>query len=106
MRSVVAGHLQFLFVEASFGGQVWLVCCVRLPDRVDTARTGPPAPEVVLPAFAAWPVALRRPAPPGEPITIVAEAASTCVGLVMVSHMSSQSGCGQRRSPSPTSRVS
>ena len=27
-------------------------------------RFRPPAPEVVLPAFAAWPAALRRPAPP------------------------------------------
>ena len=27
----------------------------------------PPAPEVVVPAFAAWPAALRRPAPPPVP---------------------------------------
>jgi putative transposase len=25
---------------------------------------GPPAPEVILPTFAAWPAMLRRPAPP------------------------------------------
>jgi uncharacterized protein with beta-barrel porin domain len=38
---------------------------LSLPHAVGSnVRYKPPAPEVFVPAFAAWPAALRRPAPP------------------------------------------
>ena len=42
----------------------WLVLAEQMEWMDRQAEYKPPAPEVFVPAFAAWPAALRRPAPP------------------------------------------
>ena len=49
----------------------------------------PPAPEVFVPAFAAWPAALRQPAPPATP--------SAAASLKLTFHLDHSAGADQHR---------